>query len=505
MGAAGSVGVVDPAALRKEYEAMAAKDVGDEELLNHMKKLIISPQTGAVDKAKTKEAAPNVEGTRRSSVRRSSAAASEVDSAAAAGPKARRGSGGIAASGVKGGTAGSTARRGSASRPLSHNSRLSQSSSSTQASQQRRASNARRSSVDGDRPLSAPQTKPPIPKQRPRSSLGEKNDGSGKPTKSRRRSYLGQPTAGQGGNAVGAAAAVAVDAAAAVDGTAPAQDEPVKDEPAQDVEDMKIDSWESVSQQPSCPLCHMVFSTEGKRDQHIKYSPAHAPPAEGSNPPPEPTMDSITIYSGSKLFWRTGLNVEMFMQQHKTANNVVQAMIFDASTYQELAQVWVCWSAVVANLDAKEMKKEMDAAERAFHNLGMKPTPENVLAEATRKAAVSFIIKRIQVDRDESREEAGGPAVSHKVSMLQMAADEDGMQLLVEKPEGVNDTFSRAMTKRASIQEVAEVMTSLRKSLGDVNTAAQAAAASLVGATGTVEQGRRGSVEVARRASIQGS
>ncbi|CAB1105023.1 unnamed protein product [Ectocarpus sp. CCAP 1310/34] len=379
MGAAGSVGVVDPAVLRKEYEAMAAKEVGDEELLNHMKKLIISPQSG-----------------------------------------------------------------------------------------QRRASNARRSSVDSDRPLSAPQTKPPVPKQRPRSSLGEENDGSGKPTKSRRRSYLGQP----GGDAVGAAAAVAVDASAAVDGAAPAQDEPAKDEPAQDVQDIKTDSWESVSQQPSCPLCHMVFSTEGKRDQHIKYSPAHAPPAEGSNPPPEPTMDSITIYSGSKLFWRTRLNVEMFMQQHKTANNVV----------------WVSWSAVVAKLDAKEMKNEMDAAERAFHNLGMKPTPENVQAEATRKAAVSFIIKRIQVDREDSPEEAGGPAVSHKVSMLQMAADEDGMQLLMEKPEGVNDTFSRAMSKRASIQEVAEVMASLRKSLGDVNTAAQAAAASLDGATGTVEQ-----------------
>ncbi|CAN0151084.1 unnamed protein product, partial [Ectocarpus fasciculatus] len=324
MGAAGSVGVVDPAALRKEYEAMAAKDVGDEELLNHMKKLIISPQIAAVDKPKTKDAAANVEGARRSSVRRSSAAASGADSTAAGGPKARRGSGGIAASGAEGSAAGSPARRGSASRPLSHNSRLSH-SSSTQASQQsRRASNARRSSVDGDRPLSAPQTKPPVPKQRPRSSLGEKNDGSSKPTKSRRRSYLGQPTAGQGGDAVGAAAAVAVDAAAVVDGAATAQDESAKEEPAQDVEDMKIDSWESVSQQPSCPLCHMVFSTEGKRDQHIKYSPVHAPPAEGSKPPPEPTMDSITIYSGTKLFWRTRLNVEMFMQQHKTANNVVQ-------------------------------------------------------------------------------------------------------------------------------------------------------------------------------------
>lgn len=40
---------------------------------------------------------------------------------------------------------------------------------------------------------------------------------------------------------------------------------------------------------------------------------------------------------------------------------------------------------------------QMEASDRAFHNLGMKPTPENVAAEATRKTAVSFIIKRIQV------------------------------------------------------------------------------------------------------------
>ena len=39
----------------------------------------------------------------------------------------------------------------------------------------------------------------------------------------------------------------------------------------------------------------------------------------------------------------------------------------------------------------------MEAAEKAFYNLGMKPTPENVEAEATLKAAVSYIMKRIQV------------------------------------------------------------------------------------------------------------
>lgn len=45
MGAAASVDV-DASVLRKEYETLAANNVSDEELLNHMKKLIISPPTG---------------------------------------------------------------------------------------------------------------------------------------------------------------------------------------------------------------------------------------------------------------------------------------------------------------------------------------------------------------------------------------------------------------------------------------------------------------------------
>lgn len=44
MGAAGSV--VDPSALRREYEAKAAESVSDAELLLHMKKLIVSAPPG---------------------------------------------------------------------------------------------------------------------------------------------------------------------------------------------------------------------------------------------------------------------------------------------------------------------------------------------------------------------------------------------------------------------------------------------------------------------------
>ena len=57
-----------------------------------------------------------------------------------------------------------------------------------------------------------------------------------------------QTATGEGGKAVAAAAEVAVSAAAAdEDGAAPA----AEDDLAQDAEKMEIDSWESVSQQPS--------------------------------------------------------------------------------------------------------------------------------------------------------------------------------------------------------------------------------------------------------------
>lgn len=47
MGAASSVGI-DPTTLRKEYESMAASAASDEELLKHMKALILSEGKGYV-------------------------------------------------------------------------------------------------------------------------------------------------------------------------------------------------------------------------------------------------------------------------------------------------------------------------------------------------------------------------------------------------------------------------------------------------------------------------
>jgi len=53
---------------------------------------------------------------------------------------------------------------------------------------------------------------------------------------------------------------------------------------------------------------------------------------------------------------------------------------------------------------------------------------------------------------DEITEEGGedGSTKSYKISFMQMAAD-GGNDLIVDQPEGVNATFSRALMKRASM------------------------------------------------------
>lgn len=82
----------------------------------------------------------------------------------------------------------------------------------------------------------------------------------------------------------------------------------------------------------------MVFSSVAKRDQHMKYSPAHTKSVTATEDQAiveaadteedvaeiaaEDLPSSRTIYSGIKFFWRTGLNVELFLQQHDSGDAV---------------------------------------------------------------------------------------------------------------------------------------------------------------------------------------
>lgn len=57
---------------------------------------------------------------------------------------------------------------------------------------------------------------------------------------------------------------------------------------------------------------------------------------------------------------------------------------------------------------------------------------------------------RFQVDEIAQEGAEPGSSKSYKVSLIQMAADDD-TNLLVDQPEGVNPMFSRALNKRASM------------------------------------------------------
>lgn len=73
-------------------------------------------------------------------------------------------------------------------------------------------------------------------------------------------------------------------------------------------------------------LCHTAFSNEDSRDEHIKTCATLGDQAEEStvqqNVTPVSAVDSTTIYSGTKLFWRSRLSVELLMQQHQQVNAV---------------------------------------------------------------------------------------------------------------------------------------------------------------------------------------
>eukprot|EP00904_Undaria_pinnatifida_P007508 jgi/Undpi1/3888/HiC_scaffold_16.g07256.m1 len=461
MGAASSVRV-DPTALRKEYEAKAASAASDEEILKHMKTLII--KAGKAFSVSTRLV---------------------VDGAGDNG-------GNTKVTGMKTQNPDGSGRRGSALRPNSHEGRIAFGSS--KQGSPRRGSWSRRQSKEEGRPISAPGESPAAskgPARWPRSPIGGKNENN--PRKCRRRSYLAEKINVVVKESGGVPAAGGAEAVAASQGD--------------EAEEPNVDSWESVSLQPSCPTCHTAFPSEEQRDECIKTCAARGDQAAGSTADETASsankaVDSTTIYSGTKLFWRSRLTVELLMQQHQQVN-AVQVLVFDSSTDQQLGQLWVAREEVVARIGEDALKAETKAAEAAFRNLGVNATPENVAAEATKRAVVSFIIKRILVE--DITEDGADPEApkAYKVTLTQMASD-DGVQLAMEQPKEVNPAVNRATTKRASIQEVDSVVKNLKENLSDVQGSAQAAVVNLECAEGAMEKGRRGSVEVARRASASG-
>lgn len=117
----------------------------------------------------------------------------------------------------------------------------------------------------------------------------------------------------------------------------------------------KMDSWDSVVEQPRCDICNMVFQNEAKLTRHVKYSSVHAnslkkleaAKSEANDKVPELNpvkqvegVDYRLIYSGAKMFWRSQTDLEFHLYMHNLAHTI-EVIPYDAQKSKELSRIYL--------------------------------------------------------------------------------------------------------------------------------------------------------------------
>lgn len=197
--------------------------------------------------------------------------------------------------------------------------------------------------------------------------------------------------------------------------------------------ELKVDTWESVTIQPTCAICKMAFTSEAKKEQHIKFSEVHAinlkqlnsanlPPLEEEAAVIIEDVNTSLIYAGHKLFWKTRMNVDIHLFMHvkeDTSKSVLEVVLYDSSPdkQQELPRIYLKLNVITSaikdeDIESKlaDIKKNRPVEELASMD---KSTKEIVLREEARRAVISsFILPRLVQDP------ADNGQISYKMSTL---------------------------------------------------------------------------------------
>ena len=138
----------------------------------------------------------------------------------------------------------------------------------------------------------------------------------------------------------------------------------------------KVDTWDSVTQQPFCTVCHMAFKSEAFLDRHLKFSDLHARNVKRANttkeghaaehaaqvaadapvvkPLPNKQVegeDFKMLYTGSKLFWRTSENIDLHFYHH-ILPHTIEIIAYDAAKGKELNRIYLDYSLLYDRLMA---------------------------------------------------------------------------------------------------------------------------------------------------------
>ena len=183
-----------------------------------------------------------------------------------------------------------------------------------------------------------------------------------------------------------------------------------------------VDSWDSVTHQPFCTTCQMAFKSQDFLDRHMKFSDLHNKNLEKSKCAIAVDKNPITstdagvgmvlqsqvegvhyklLYTGSKFFWRTQMNIEIDMYLHLLPY-VIEVISFDPIKDHEATRIYLNYYTIQSALEKLvssdlEAAKLKELAEQRFHNHG--PEAESVLREHfLLQRVITYILQRLQVD-----------------------------------------------------------------------------------------------------------
>jgi len=186
-------------------------------------------------------------------------------------------------------------------------------------------------------------------------------------------------------------------------------------------EELKVDTWESVTVQPACSICNMVFKSETEKEKHMKYSQVHAIHVkqleDASRPPaPEETpavviedANTSLIYAGHKLFWRTRMNIDVHLFMHvkkDMTKSILEVVIYDNARQLEFPRIYLKLITIEQCITEETIQTRMVdiAKNRSTEELASmtKQARETMLRdEAISAATSSFVLARL-IQKDDT-------------------------------------------------------------------------------------------------------
>jgi len=199
-------------------------------------------------------------------------------------------------------------------------------------------------------------------------------------------------------------------------------------------DELNVDTWASVTIQPTCAVCSMAFASDAKKDQHIKFSHVHAmnlKKLEDSKKPAPAEEEAVVIiedvntsliYAGHKLFWRTRMNIDVHLFMHvkaNPANSVIEVVLYNSSPDKqlELPRIFLKMAVLLDIIKEEEILAKFAemAKNRASDELAnMDKTARDKVRreEATRAVISSFVLTRLVQDPN------NGDNIFYKMSTL---------------------------------------------------------------------------------------